>query len=58
MKVEETRVLIRRGRFSNDVVLPRWWLKGNRLAAGSKIHLVTTPEKIIITPETEANCLD
>jgi len=58
MKVEETRVLIRRGRFSNDVVLPRWWLKGNGLGAGSKIHLVTTPEKIIITPETEANRLD
>jgi len=58
MKVEETRVLIPRGRFSNDVVLPRWWLKGNGLKAGSRVHLVTTPEKIIITPETEATSFD
>ena len=50
MQNKETRKLQAHGNFSIDVSLPKWWVSGHGLKAGSKVRLISTPEKVIVEP--------
>ncbi|MDS0257532.1 AbrB/MazE/SpoVT family DNA-binding domain-containing protein [Thermoplasmatales archaeon AK] len=51
MELVETRKLLPRGNRSLDVVLPAWWIKAHYLKKGSRVRVITTPDRIIIEPE-------
>lgn len=50
MEVKETKKLLPRSKFSLDITLPAWWLKGHNLHKGSQVRVTATENCVIIEP--------
>jgi hypothetical protein len=46
----ETHTLLPRGQYSLEVILPMWWLRMNKLKAGSSVRVEASPARVIVTP--------
>ena len=48
MQIVTKKALLQRGKFSVDVILPAWWIKGHSLHAGSIVKMTATENYIVI----------
>jgi hypothetical protein len=55
MQIVTKKALLQRGKFSVDVILPAWWIKGHNLHAGSIVKMTATGRGILI--ETEGDLI-
>lgn len=58
MEIIRYQKLLPRGKFTSDVVIPKWWLEMHQLTPGSTVRVIASPEKIVIESIKEPEAVE